>query len=369
MNENNICCILNYAPHYREEIFLAMEKELKCDFYFGDSTYANIKKLEYGKFENSIKELKFKKLFNHFYLLHGQIKLAFKDYKYYIITGQPYNISSWLLLIINRLKGKKTYIWNHGWYGNENVLKKTLKKIQLKFASGYLLYGNYAKKLMVNEGFKENKLFVIYNSLFYSKQLEIREKLSEISIYKDHFKNNCPTIIFIGRLTSVKKLDMLLEVMKSSSNKITLFNLVFVGTGKEKESLEQLVLKYGLKSNVWFYGDCYNEEKIGELIFNASICVSPGNIGLTAIHSLMYGTPSITHDNFTKQMPEFEVIEKGVTGDFFKENDIESLKKTINNWLVKHPKKNDQLIQNCYSIIDRYYNPKFQMNLLKNVLQ
>jgi len=222
---------------------------------------------------------------------------------------------------------------------------------------------------MVNEGFKENKLFVIYNSLFYSKQLEIREKLSETSIYKDHFKNNYPTIIFIGRLTSVKKLDMLLEVMKSSSNKITLFNLVFVGTGKEKESLEQLVLKYGLKSNVWFYGDCYNEEKIGELIFNASICVSPGNIGLTAIHSLMYGTPSITHDNFTKQMPEFEVIEKGVTGDFFKENDIESLKKTINNWLVKHPKKNDQLIQNCYSIIDRYYNPKFQMNLLKNVLQ
>ena len=97
-------------------------------FYFGNRTSAKIKKLNYSDFEKAPVELPFKTIWGNFYILKGQYALAFKKYKYYIITGQPFNISSWLLLVLNKLKGKKTFIWNHGWYGNESAIKKLLKK-------------------------------------------------------------------------------------------------------------------------------------------------------------------------------------------------------------------------------------------------
>jgi glycosyltransferase involved in cell wall biosynthesis len=42
-----------------------------------------------------------------------------------------------------------------------------------------------------------------------------------------------------------------------------------------------------------FYGESYNERELAPLIALADVCVSPGNVGLTAIHALTYGTPVI----------------------------------------------------------------------------
>ena len=121
-------------------------------------------------------------------------------------------------------------------------------------------------------------------------------------------------------------------------------------------------------NNEWFYGECYDEILISELIYNADLCVSPGNVGLTVIHSLSFGTPVITHNNFSNQMPEFEAIEQGVTGDFFEENSIESLEQIITKWLSFNPSKTEEMINRCYEIVDIKYNPNYQMSILSNVL-
>jgi glycosyltransferase involved in cell wall biosynthesis len=145
--------------------------------------------------------------------------------------------------------------------------------------------------------------------------------------------------------------------------------LVLVGDGIEKKFLEDKVITYELKKQVWFYGSLYDENKIGELFYNASLCVSPGNVGLTSIHALTFGCPVITHNNFKRQMPEFEAIERGVTGDFFDENDSESLRTTIVKWFKEHPVKNSDLVNNCYKIVDTFYNPIKQIKLLKSLLK
>ena len=178
-----VCCSLNFAPHYREEIFLRMEKELDCDFFFGDRTYGTIKKIDYSEFHKKVEELTFTNVFNKIHFLKGQARLSSANYTHYVITGQYNNVSAWLLLLLNKVRGKKTFIWNHGWYGNESFLKIIIKKAQLKLASGYFLYGAYAKNLMEKEGFDSNKLHVIYNSLSYTEQLKIRNGLTRTSIY------------------------------------------------------------------------------------------------------------------------------------------------------------------------------------------
>ena len=124
----------------------------------------------------------------------------------------------------------------------------------------------------------------------------------------------------------------------------------------------------GLTDNVWFHGASYDEEENARLIYNADLCVSPGNVGLTAIHSLTFGTPVLTHNNFTRQMPEFEAIKDGVTGAFFMQDNEESLASQIDNWFQKNKDIRDEIRANCYEVIDSEWNPYYQMEIFKKVL-
>ena len=92
------------------------------------------------------------------------------------------------------------------------------------------------------------------------------------------------------------------------------------------------------------------------------------DVGLTAIHSLMFGTPVITHDDFAYQMPEFEAIQKDVTGDFFSHGHVESLVNTVSNWLDKKTAKREEVRMACFKEIDEQWNPQFQMKVIKSVL-
>jgi glycosyltransferase involved in cell wall biosynthesis len=239
-----------------------------------------------------------------------------------------------------------------------------LKKIFFSLASGIFLYGNYAKKLMIDKGFKEDKLHLIYNSLDYDEQIAIRKTLTLSNIFKNHFKNNYPNLIFIGRLTKVKQLDILLYALF----KLNQYNLTLVGDGEMKEKLSDLAKNMNLEDRIWFYGASYNETELSELIYNADLCVSPGNVGLTAMHAMVYGCPVITHDNFPYQMPEFEAIESGKTGIFFKQNNINSLVETIQKWFQSEFDR-ETIRLNCYKVIDEKYNPHYQLKILKQHIQ
>ncbi|MEZ4841520.1 MAG: glycosyltransferase [Flavobacteriaceae bacterium] len=362
------CFILNYAPHYRKEILERIDTEFDCIFFVGDKTYTPIKKLDFSHFKNKVKELPFVRLFKRFYTLKGLISLTYRKYDIYVLTGQTYDVSSWFLLFLNKVIGRRTYIWNHGLYGHETSIQKRFKKLQFNLCSGYFLYGNFAKKLMIDEGYTPDKLHVIYNSLEYKYQKQLRGQLQISSVYQNYFKDQAPVLIFIGRLTAVKKLEMLIETVKLLKDEDIKVNCVLIGDGLQRDNLKEMAVKKGIESNVWFYGACYDEPILAELVYNASICVSPGNIGLTAIHSLMYGCPAITHNNFIQQMPEVESIEEGVTGAFFEYDSTISLKETIKKWLQQYPIKEKKIIDNCFSIIDERYNPVYQISKLKAIL-
>ena len=147
------------------------------------------------------------------------------------------------------------------------------------------------------------------------------------------------------------------------------YNLVFVGDGSEKAPLMTKVGALGLQKQVWFYGACYDEKQNAELIYNADLCVAPGNIGLTAMHSLVFGTPAISHNDFKWQMPEFEAIKVGQTGDFFERNNVQSLADSISKWFAEKKDKREEVRQACYKEIDTNWNPYYQINLIKKVIK
>ena len=360
----DMCLIYNYAQHYRTNIFQLMDKEFHCDFIFGDKL-GDIKKMDYALLSN-YKEVSNIRLFGNWYYQTNTIS-AVRQYKKLFILGELYCLSTWLILFLAPFYHTKIYFWTHGWYGKESFLVKKIKKVFFNMSDGIFLYGNYAKKLMIKEGFQENKLFVLHNSLQYSKQLKLRQSLSTSSLYREHFKNQFHNLIFIGRLTSVKKLDLLIEALSLLRNEGAIYNLTLIGDGIEKESLENLVIESGLKDNVWFYGACYDEKTNAELIYNADLCIAPGNVGLTAIHTLTFGTPVITQGNLSWQMPEFEAINKGITGDFFKQNNVQDLALCIKKWFDSK-KDRDDIRKACYHEIDSFWTPDYQIGIMKRHL-
>ncbi len=362
----NISFILNYAPHYREAVYRLIDKSFDCRFYFGDSVRGNIKKMHYDNFCGRVEELPVRWLFGNWCYYRNALSVLKDNSNIYILTGDMRNLSNWLILIWLRLfcPSKKGMLWTHGWYGKENWLKRAVSKAFYYLADAVCLYGNRAKQLMTNYGLPEQKLYVIHNSLDYDRQLQLRIGKLESNIYRQHFGNNQKVLLFIGRLTAVKQLDMLIRAIYQ----LPTYNLVIVGDGPMRKQLELLANELEVLDRVWFYGQCYNETENATLIYNADLCVSPGNVGLTAIHSLMFGTPVLTHNNFAYQMPEFESIIEGKTGVFFVQNDLDSMLQYIELWFNREGYDRSYIRQLCYQEIDSSWNPHYQIGILRQML-
>jgi len=345
-----------------------MDQSINCDFYIGDRIRTPMKLMEYHDLKGFKKIIPFKPLFGNFYWQKGSISTAFKPYRNYLITGDPFCVSTWFILVITKLLGKKTLVWTHGWYGDETIMKKMIKKLFLGFSYKVLLYGNYARNLMIQAGFKSDKLISIYNSLDFDAQSKVRETLTATNIYKDHFQNDFPVLLYVGRIQKSKKLELLIEALKLLYIKGMYCNLIIIGNEVDETNLQKIVAYNKLNDCVWFFGATFDEPKIGELIYNADVCISPGNIGLTAIHSMIYGTPVITHNNFSEQGPEFEAIMKGETGDYFEEDSINDLCDKIISWISLPMKKRELVRQQCFSVIKERYNPYVQIEILKSLI-
>lgn len=366
---SRLCLIYNFAQRYRTAIFTGIDREWDCEWYFGRNT-TDIKGMDISLLKNA-NEVDNKSIKGDWYYQNGVTSLTHrKDIATYFVLGDPHCISNWIIAIKLRLfhPKKRLYFWSHGWYGKEGHFTAIVKKIFFKLSHGVFLYGHYARELMIKEGFDPNKLFVIHNSLDHAAQITLRGKITPSNIFSSHFGNDNPIIIFIGRLTKVKRLDMLIDAAKSLMDSKAKINLVFVGDGSEREYLEKLVKDHGIEDCVWFYGGCYDESTNAELIYNADLCVAPGNVGLTAMHAMVFGTPVISHNDFKWQMPEFEAIIPGKTGDFFEYGSVESLAAKIEEWLSNHPER-EATRRECYAEIDNYWTPEFQMEVLKQNLK
>lgn len=347
-----------------------MDTCFECDYYFGRSK-RDIRQMDTSFLRGRVVAVDNRGIGSGYYqpkVIRGSLN---HRYDALLFLGETRCISTWIAVVLNRVlfPRRRIYFWSHGWYGKETRVERRLKRIFFRLANGgSFLYGYYARDLMIKEGFAPDKLFVIHNSLDYDRQCEIRRSLYPCNIYKDHFSNDSRNLFFVGRLTPVKQLDLVLRAVALAKDRGVRWNLTLIGDGEMRDALKKLSLDLGIEEQVWFYGPCYDEEMLGTMIYNADVCVSPGNVGLTAMHSMVFGTPVITHDDFTMQMPEYEAVREGETGCFFQRGDVVSLAETVNRWFGLPGYDREEIRRKCYAEIDHYWTPAFQMEVLKKHL-
>ncbi|WP_162344225.1 glycosyltransferase [Cyclobacterium salsum] len=371
---------INIASHYRGWLWLKIlqSSDFKSSFFFGGSGSSGIKTI-------NLQSIDFSKYADRFFKVNnvwlgrriliwqtGIIMFCIKSkMNVAIFTGEMYCLSTWIAALICRIRKIEVVFWGHGLYGNEGIVKLFIRNNFNRLADKHLLYERRAKKLMVDQGFENDNLYVVFNSLDYDYHRELRQKIDPISKSEAFpFFNNLsvPVIVFIGRLTSLKRLDILLDAIKRLNSGSLSANLLIIGEGPERSKLEEIGKSSIDDSWLHFTGACYDEELIGHYLSKADLCVSPGNVGLTAIHSLSFGTPVATHSNLANQMPEVEAIIDGYNGFLFKENDVDDLSFKIKDWLENNSDRNE-LRQRCFEVVDSYYNPSYQMSVFNRLVK
>lgn len=366
-----ICCIFNIAPLYREGIYRRMDAdpELDFDFVAGEESTGGIALMD-------IRPLRgFRGYLHNVYRRGGKlvwqkgaIRKAFsKRYDAYILTGNPGIRSNWIIAAAARLLGRRVYLWSHGLHGDERGLRLRKNMWYFRLAGHLLLYGERSFRLLRERGYPAGRMTVIYNSLDYDKQAAIRNRIGDRSFIRNYFGNDLPLLVFVGRLTAAKRLDLLIEALAILAAEGRVCNLVLIGDGPMRRELAENAERLGLADRIWFYGESYDDEMIGMFLYYSAACVSPGNVGLTAIHSLMFGTPVVTHDDGNKQMPEYEAIEPGVTGSLFAEGDAADLARAIRRWIELSPGEREAVRRACHAVISEKFNPARQMEILRSV--
>jgi glycosyltransferase involved in cell wall biosynthesis len=350
---------------------MAMQESLKIDytFYGSSEPLEGIAHADITRFERFVHAPY--NYYGRFLWQPEAIHAAIgSSYDAIIYLGDPNFASTWVGAILARLQRKPILFWAHGWLRPESGYKRRLRNLFFKISSRILVYAERAKILGVKAGYPEEQITVVYNSLDVSlaDQIVAEIEAGALNTLRPQFLFEFidrPLLICTARLTPLCRFDLLIDAAAKLAARNRPVNVLLVGDGPARLALEKHAKREGVP--VHFYGACYDERVIGQLIYFADITVSPGKIGLTAMHSLMYGTPAITHGNLNEQMPEVEAIEVGRTGLLFQQGDATALADAIECWLDTAVDRHT-VRSKARAVIHEKWNPTTQAKIIEDAV-
>lgn len=307
------------APDYRSKLYYYIKQEFREAF----AVHAG---LEY--FETTVKTdtsvAGFKQIKNHFFLKRSFLIQTgmWKDVircSTLVIEMNPRILSNWVTLIVRKLLKKKTILWGHAWprSGSQSKSDK-LRKIMRDMGDSIIVYTKSQQEELVAA---EPHLKVNYapNALYFKDEMNVKSETTE----------DINDLIYVGRLTVLKKPMLLLEVFHKIMPELDEHvNLILVGDGEEKSRLEEYVVKHKLEHRVVLTGHVSNYQQLSEYYSKALFSVSPGYIGLSVTQSFGFGVPMLVSRN-ENHSPEIEAVIENENALFFETDNLESFKDKI----------------------------------------
>lgn len=365
-----VAIFYTHFPHYRQAVFDALLNDPDLDVeIFYDYQGINESIISGNNVDGHVCNRTYR-FFKFYFECKSIISSISGKYDYYVFLGNPYVLSYWVALLYLKIVGKKTALWTHGWYQAEPSFKDSIRNMFYRLSSRLLLYNNRAKAIGIRHGFCPSSLTVVYNSLDYNLQKQIREKAISADNEDIGFGSEAGDyFLFVGRLIESAGVEFLIEsILEFNSLHDSSTHLVIVGDGPAKDNLMNLSKE--TNTSIVFIGANYDEDSLSKLFMNAVAVISPNKIGLLAMHSLAYGCPVITQSDMNFQMPEAEAIVHGETGYLFRKGSKNSLISMMELSLSDSKDKavRDQISQNCVAVIDQHYNAEMQVTAIKNCI-
>jgi glycosyltransferase involved in cell wall biosynthesis len=262
------------------------------------------------------------------------VKDVFADrFDAYIFLGSIHFISTWVAALAARLRGRPVLYWTIGVQRDEHGLKRGVRRFFNKIPHRLLLYGPWAQKILMTWGFKEEALWIIYNSLDQETTGALYQRLQDgeltnpmAGLAGDDLEAGPPAyFVCLGRLIPKKRFDLAIAAMALLRDAGREARLVIIGGGGEEVRLRAMIADLGLEDLVTLLGPSHEEAVLGPWLYHALACVMPGQVGLSSVHAHSYGTAVISHDNWDQHSPEFEIVEPGLSGLIFEDQSAPSL--------------------------------------------
>lgn len=233
----------------------------------------------------------------------------------------------------------KVISWEHfNFYENLGVKSRDYaRKLSSKFADAIVTITKEDLNYYKNNLNLKVPIYNIYNPIILSKQ-------------KYKYDINSKILLSVGRLTSQKGFDLLLEVAKIIFNNETDWKWLIVGEGEERENLEKKIKQYNLEKKVMLVG---NKTNIDDFYNKSSIFVLTSRFegfGLVITEAKAHHLPCVS---FKCKAGPSELIEDGVNGDLIECYDIESMANRLVH-LMKDEKKRDYYSKNSLTNIDEF---------------
>lgn len=358
-----IACHQNCSPHYRKRLFELLCSDERTQFTILSDIVSDSPGIKVIDFRNtSVRSVlcPTRTIWSRLFWHPKAVDYIRREKQDVVITiGSPYVLTAWFLLLWGRLARVPVILWTHGLLRQESGLKGMVRLRFYKLATALLLYGDHAKSLLCNAGIDPQRMFVIYNSLDSEMQdLHLRNITpNDINVFRSRIGigSEDRVVIFCGRLQANKKLGLLLEAVGMLRLRSRVVHVLFVGEGNEKASLGEQSGRLGITSQVHFLGESYDERFIATAFMASDLSVIPSGAGLSVMHALGYGVPVLLHDRPEEHFPEWEAVQAGKTGFFYRYGNIADMAAQIETALFPTPRKME-MGEACLSMIRNRYN-------------
>ncbi|WP_159634832.1 glycosyltransferase [Sphingobacterium composti Ten et al. 2007 non Yoo et al. 2007] len=369
--KEKVLVVYPFYAHYRGPIINSLLNNDKYEYYFigGNATPKRYSSLKLHDFNNDARFNIVENLwlFNYFLIQFSVLKYINKyNVDKVIFLADWKYISYWFYVLYCRYRGIKCFFWSHGLLNEKRTVNNFLKFQFHKLFNGGAVYSMRSKKIMLKLGYTK-KIWVVNNSLDFCKQKDTLNNTLNSKNLKDTSKYK-PYIIFTGRLIKERNLELLFEALKHLKALNVHLNVVILGSGPHEDNLKNYSKDLGIMDNTFFKGSCYDENLLCNFFINSEMCVFPGPIGLSIIHSMTYGVPVITNDNLDLQKPEIEALKDGYNGFLFKDGDYKDLSRVIFEFYNLNQEEKKKMKHNCQVTIEHNYTPEFQRSVFNQML-
>lgn len=170
----------------------------------------------------------------------------------------------------------------HGHRYSGNWLADRIRDILMKRADAILLYGDEEVDTMIRRGLDRGKMFIAPNTL-------------AVENHADFSSEPKSALLYVGRLQERKRLDLALRAFARVQGQVAdYYRFDIVGAGEPEDALRQLTHELGIEGKVKFHGAITDNERLAPLFRRAAAYVSPGPVGLGALHAFAFGVPVVT---------------------------------------------------------------------------
>lgn len=263
-------------------------------------------------------------------------------------------------------KDKKVILWGHGQnlQRDKPDIRDTFKRITACKADWWFGYTDYSIPLIKNNGYPEDRITILNNSIdtkSFSENLRNLKEIDVNSIRKKYgITANKKVGIFIGSLYSEKKIEFLLTAAVKIKGKIQDFELIIAGNGPDIEIVQKYTKKY---SWIHYVGIIHDVEK-ALLLSISTLMLNPGLVGLGILDAFIAKKPMITTD-CGLHSPEIAYLENNINGIMTKDSIEDYVDKVC--YLLSSNELMEKLVEGCEKSANFYTVEKMAMNFCNGI--